>query len=152
MARTEAIVVGDLNDGTSRVSEIVGRDSVAVRRPEKATKPKLFYKGAHQATLDPIAARRPPGGLFLWSEQSTGRQQVVSGHPGAPNNAAAAMLATTSRTARPGTPHSLYTWTKGMPQAPTCCRRCPAAGRVEASAPALGADPRGRVPWRRSVC
>src|SRR4029453_7933317 len=90
---TEAILVGDLNDGTSRVWEAVGRDVVAVRRPEKATKPKLFYKGAHQATLDPIAARRPPGGLFLWSEQPSGRQHMGSGHPGAPNNAAAAMLA-----------------------------------------------------------
>ena len=132
---TEAIVVGDLNDGTSRVSEIVGRDSVAVRRPEKATKPKLFYKGAHQATLDPIAARRPPGGLFLWSEQSTGRQQVVSGHPGAPNNAAAAMLAyDVSHSAPWDFRVSLYTWTKGIAAG---AYLLPAllllAGRVEAS-------------------
>ncbi len=90
---TEAIVVGDLNDGTSRVSQAVGRDTVAVRRPEKGTRPTLFYKGAHQATLDPIAARRPQGGIFMWSEQGSGPQQVTSGHPGTPNNAAAAMLA-----------------------------------------------------------
>jgi Fe-S-cluster-containing dehydrogenase component len=112
---TEAILVGDLNDGTSRVSETVGRDVVAVRRPEKETRPKLFYKGAHQATLDPIAARRPPGGIFLWSEQGRGPGQVTSGHPGTPNNAAAAVLAY-------DVPHhapwdlrvSLYTWTKGV--------------------------------------
>ena len=112
---TEAIVVGDLNDGTSRVSETVGREVVAVRRPEKETRPKLFYKGAHQATLDPIAARRPPGGLFMWSEQGELPHQVTSGHPGTPNNAAAAMLAY-------DVPHrapwdwrvSLYTWTKGI--------------------------------------
>ncbi len=112
---TEAILVGDLNDGTSRVSETVGRDVVAVRRPEKETRPKLFYKGAHQATLDPIAARRPPGGIFLWSEQGSVPHQVTSGHPGMPNNAAAAVLAY-------DVPHrapwdfrvSLYTWTKGI--------------------------------------
>jgi Fe-S-cluster-containing dehydrogenase component/formate-dependent nitrite reductase membrane component NrfD len=112
---TEAILVGDLNDGTSRVSETVGRDIVAVRRPEKETRPKLFYKGAHQATLDPIAARRPPGGIFLWSEQGSVPHQVTSGHPRTPNNAAAAMLAY-------DVPHrapwdwrvSLYTWTKGV--------------------------------------
>jgi hypothetical protein len=33
------------------------------------TAPQLLYKGAHQTTLDPIAAQRPEGGLFLWSEQ-----------------------------------------------------------------------------------
>jgi Fe-S-cluster-containing dehydrogenase component/formate-dependent nitrite reductase membrane component NrfD len=112
---TEAIVVGDLNDGTSRVSETVGRDVVAVRRPEKETRPKLFYKGAHQATLDPIAARRPPGGIFMWSEQGGLPHQVTSGHPGTPNNAAAAILAY-------DVPHrapwdwrvSLYTWTKSI--------------------------------------
>jgi Fe-S-cluster-containing dehydrogenase component/formate-dependent nitrite reductase membrane component NrfD len=112
---TEAIVVGDLNDFTSRVSEAVGRDVVAVRRPEKATRPKLFYKGAHQATLDPIAAARPAGGLYLWSEQPGGAQQVGSGHPGAPNNAAAAMLAYDVAHRRPWDHRvSLYTWTKGI--------------------------------------
>jgi len=112
---TEALLVGDLNDGTSRVSETVGRDVVAVRRPEKETQPKLFYVGAHQATLDPIAARRPKGGIFLWSEQGSVPHQVTSGHPRTPNNAAAAILAY-------DVPHrapwdwrvSLYTWTKGI--------------------------------------
>ena len=112
---TEAIVVGDLNDGTSRVSQTVGRDTVAVRRPEKETRPKLFYKGAHHATLDPIAARRPQGGLFMWSEQGSGPQQVTSGHPGAPNNAAAAMLAYDVAHRAPWDFRvSLYTWTKGI--------------------------------------
>jgi len=112
---TEAIVVGDLNDGTSRVSQTVGRDTVAVRRPEKETRPKLFYKGAHHATLDPIAARRPQGGLFMWSEQPSGPQQVTSGHPGAPNNAAAAMLAYDVAHRAPWDFRvSLYTWTKGI--------------------------------------
>jgi Fe-S-cluster-containing dehydrogenase component len=112
---TEAILVGDLNDGTSRVSEAVGRDVVAVRRPEKETRPKLFYKGAHQATLDPIAARRPPGGIFLWSEQGSGPGLVTSGHPGVPNNAAAAVLSyDVARRAPWDVRVSLYAWTKGI--------------------------------------
>jgi Fe-S-cluster-containing dehydrogenase component/formate-dependent nitrite reductase membrane component NrfD len=112
---TEAILVGDLNDPGSRVARSVGRGVVAVRRPEKETHPKLFYVGAHQATLDPIAARRPEGGLFLWSEQGGVPHQVSSGHPGPANNAAAAVLSY-------DIPHrapwdwrvSLYTWTKGI--------------------------------------
>jgi Fe-S-cluster-containing dehydrogenase component/formate-dependent nitrite reductase membrane component NrfD len=79
---TEAILVGDLNDPSSKVAQIVHREPVEVRRPEKETRPKLFYRGAHQATLDPLAARRPPGGLFMWSEQTAGAGNLVSGYPG----------------------------------------------------------------------
>jgi Fe-S-cluster-containing dehydrogenase component/formate-dependent nitrite reductase membrane component NrfD len=112
---TEAILVGDLNDPSAKVTRIVGREPLAVRRPEKETHPKLFYKGAHQATLDPLAARRPEGDLFLWSEQGNGSQQMASGHPLRPNSSVAALLAY-------DVPHhapwdwrlSLYTWTKGI--------------------------------------
>lgn len=112
---TEAILVGDLEDPASRVAQIVQRDVVTVRRPEKETRPKLFYKGAHQATLDPLAAARPTGGLFMWSEQSRGALAVVSGHPGPANSSAAALLSY-------DVPHrapwdwrvSLYTWTKSI--------------------------------------
>jgi Fe-S-cluster-containing dehydrogenase component/formate-dependent nitrite reductase membrane component NrfD len=108
----EAILVGDINDPSSRVSEIIHRDPVAVRRAEKGTRPKLFYKGAHQATLDPIAARRPPGGIFAWSEQ---RGPVVSGHPGTHNSSAAAVLSYDIGHSLPwGWRVSLYTWTKGI--------------------------------------
>src|SRR5260370_19572724 len=78
---TEAILVGNLEDPDSQVARIVHRQPVAVRRPEKDTRPKLFYRGAHQATLDPLAARRPPGGLFSWSQQQPGGELVVAGYP-----------------------------------------------------------------------
>ncbi|MCP3959056.1 MAG: polysulfide reductase NrfD [bacterium] len=122
---TEAIMVGDINDPASRVAQMVHREPVAVRRPEKETRPKLFYRGAHQATLDPLAAKRPEGGLFMWSEQTTGGDHVVSGHPGdvdpggppnEPNNSSAAAVLSYD------VPHkapwdwrvSLYTLTKGV--------------------------------------
>jgi Fe-S-cluster-containing dehydrogenase component/formate-dependent nitrite reductase membrane component NrfD len=111
----EAILVGDLNDPGSRVAEIVNRQPVTVRRPEKETRPKVFYHGATHATLDPLAARRPDGGLFMWSEQGSVPHQVTSGHPDGWNSSAAALLAY-------DVPHrapwdwrvSLYTWTKGV--------------------------------------
>jgi Fe-S-cluster-containing dehydrogenase component/formate-dependent nitrite reductase membrane component NrfD len=112
---TEAILVGNLKDPESRVAQIVNRDVVSVRRPEKETRPKLFYKGAHQATLDPLAAQRPDGGIFMWSEQGDLRDQVTSGHPGAPNNVAAAMLAYDVPHKAPWGWHvSLYIWTKAI--------------------------------------
>jgi formate-dependent nitrite reductase membrane component NrfD/ferredoxin len=112
---TEAILVGDLHDKDSRVAQIINREPVNVRRPEKETQPKLFYKGAHQATLDPLAAKRPEGGLFMWSEQLEGPQLIASGHPAYANSSAAALLSY-------DVPHSipwdwrvsLYTWTKGI--------------------------------------
>jgi Fe-S-cluster-containing dehydrogenase component/formate-dependent nitrite reductase membrane component NrfD len=111
----EAILVGDMNDADSLVSHYVNREAVQVRRPEKETLPKLFYKGAHQATLDPLAARRPDGNLFMWSEQKQDPTTVNSGSPLYANTSAAALLSY-------DVPHSLpwdwrvslYTWTKGI--------------------------------------
>src|SRR5436305_340789 len=112
---TEAILIGDMRDTSSKVAQIINREAVQVRRPEKETLPKLFYKGAHQATLDPLAARRPDGDLFMWSEQKTDAETVNSGSPDFNNTSAAALLSY-------DVPHSLpwdwrvslYTWTKGI--------------------------------------
>jgi formate-dependent nitrite reductase membrane component NrfD len=93
----------------------VNREAVAVRRPEKETLPKLFYKGAHQATLDPLAARRPEGGLFMWSEQQSGSDLVVAGNPHYNNSSAAALLSYDVAHSIPWDWRvSLYTWTKGI--------------------------------------
>jgi Fe-S-cluster-containing dehydrogenase component/formate-dependent nitrite reductase membrane component NrfD len=112
---TQSILIGDLNDTESYVSQIINREAVAIRRPEKETLPKLFYKGAHQATLDPLAARRPEGGLFMWSEQQENSSQVVSGNPNFNNSSAAALLSYDVAHAIPWDwKVSLYTWTKGI--------------------------------------
>ena len=110
----EAILVGDLRDASSKVARIAQRQPVAVRRPEKETRPKLFYHGAHHATLDPLAARRPEGGLFLWSEQQAGAGEVVSGHPQGTSSAAALLSYDVRHTAPWDWRVSLYTLTKGL--------------------------------------
>ncbi len=112
---TQAILIGDMNDQSSYVAQIVNREAVNVRRPEKETLPKLFYKGAHQATLDPLAARRPDAGLFMWSEQRQSPEHVVSGNPTYNNSSAAALLTYDVAHAIPWDWRvSLYTWTKGI--------------------------------------
>ena len=112
---TQAILIGDLNDQSSYVTQIVNRAPVNVRRPEKETLPKLFYKGAHQATLDPLAARRPEAGLFMWSEQRESHEHVVSGNPTYNNTSAAALLTYDVAHSIPWDWRvSLYTWTKGI--------------------------------------
>lgn len=111
-----AILVGDLGDPTSRVAAIIEREPVQVRRPEKETRPKLFYKGATHATLDPLAARRPEGGLFMWSEQPRGSHVATSGYPGVRSNSSAEALLSydVAHTAPWDRRVSLYTWTKAI--------------------------------------
>ncbi len=112
---TQAILIGDMNDQSSYVAQIINREAVNVRRPEKETLPKLFYKGAHQATLDPLAARRPEAGLFMWSEQQQSSEHVVSGNPTFNNSSAAALLSYDVAHSIPWDWRvSLYTWTKGI--------------------------------------
>ncbi len=113
---TQAILVGDMNDPLSAVSDIIHRDAVSVRRPEKETRPKLFYKGADQVTLDPLAARRPEGGLFMWSEQGNEPHQVHAGHPGPHNSSSAAAVVSYDVVHRAPWDWrvSLYTFTKSV--------------------------------------
>ncbi|HEX6568561.1 MAG TPA: NrfD/PsrC family molybdoenzyme membrane anchor subunit, partial [Acidimicrobiales bacterium] len=64
---TQSIVAGDLDDPTSRIARLVARHDVAVRAPEQGTRPKLFYKGADQASLDPTRTAIAADGM-IWAE------------------------------------------------------------------------------------
>jgi Fe-S-cluster-containing dehydrogenase component/formate-dependent nitrite reductase membrane component NrfD len=108
---TQSILVGDMNDPGSRLSRFVNRQATTVRRPEKETAPKLFYRGAHHATLDPLAARRPSGGLFLWSEQGNGNGRAA---PAAGSTAAAILSYDVPHRAPWDWRVSLYTLTKSV--------------------------------------
>jgi formate-dependent nitrite reductase membrane component NrfD/ferredoxin len=110
---TGAIMVGDVNDPDSEVARVVARQPVSVRRPEKGTRPKLFYTGATELTLDPLAADRPAGGIYAWSEQPTGAQ-IVNGSSGHNSSAAAVISYDIAHRAPWDWRVSLYTWTKGI--------------------------------------
>jgi Fe-S-cluster-containing dehydrogenase component/formate-dependent nitrite reductase membrane component NrfD len=106
----EAILVGDLNDPDSKASQVISSEPVQVRRPEKETHPGVFYKGAQQATLDPLAAVRPEGGLYAWATQGPGPQPVSPGG----SQAAALISYDVPHQAPWGWRVSLYTWTKSI--------------------------------------
>jgi Fe-S-cluster-containing dehydrogenase component/formate-dependent nitrite reductase membrane component NrfD len=84
----EALVFGDLDDPTSKVSRELAEKKVTVRRPEQRTKPKAFYIGAHEATLDPLAAEHD--GMYAWADMKNegtgaqGHRRTVPRSPGAP--------------------------------------------------------------------
>ena len=61
---TECRIFGDLDDPESEVAQILEREAVSVRRPEKGTKPKIFYIGADESVIQPEVAARP----FMYKE------------------------------------------------------------------------------------
>jgi len=60
-----AIVAGDIDDPVSEISRLINRFPVTVRKPEKATKPKLYYIDGDEAALVP--SRATADGQYLWS-------------------------------------------------------------------------------------
>ncbi|NNE74744.1 MAG: polysulfide reductase NrfD [Acidimicrobiales bacterium] len=78
---TEAIKIGDLDDPNSEISRIIARDDVAVRAPEQNTKPKVYYRGADQAALDPTRTAIANDGM-IWAD--TLREPTGKSHPTVP--------------------------------------------------------------------
>jgi len=75
---TQAIKVADLDDPTNLATRIIGRDDVAVRSPEQATNPKVYYRGADQASLDPLRTRIADDGM-IWAETTKHHPNVPIG-------------------------------------------------------------------------
>jgi Fe-S-cluster-containing dehydrogenase component/formate-dependent nitrite reductase membrane component NrfD len=64
---TQAIKVVDFDNPDDPVGKIIGREDVAVRSPEQNTKPKVYYRGADQASLDPTRTAIANDGL-IWAD------------------------------------------------------------------------------------
>jgi len=65
-----AIISGDMQDPMSEISELLSRQAVKTRKPEKATSPNLFYIDADDVSLLPSATTRE--NVSLWGSQSHG--------------------------------------------------------------------------------
>jgi Fe-S-cluster-containing dehydrogenase component/formate-dependent nitrite reductase membrane component NrfD len=71
----QAIVAGDLDDPTSRIATLVGREPVQVRKAEQGTRPKVFYLGADAAVLTPEL--QAPATRYLWAERPRAEVDLV---------------------------------------------------------------------------
>jgi Fe-S-cluster-containing dehydrogenase component/formate-dependent nitrite reductase membrane component NrfD len=65
-----AIISGDMEDPNSEIAELLARQQVKVRKPEKGTKPNLFYIDADDASLIPTATEQPD--QYFWNSQERG--------------------------------------------------------------------------------
>ncbi len=65
-----AIISGDMEDAQSEIAQLLARQQVKVRKPEKGTLPNLFYIDADDASLNPTATERSDD--YFWSSQSMG--------------------------------------------------------------------------------
>ena len=65
-----AIIAGDMEDPDTEISMLLSREHVMVRKPEKGTKPNLFYIDGDYESLNPEATDR--SGPSLWNSQARG--------------------------------------------------------------------------------
>ena len=76
---TEAIISGDLDDPDSEVSRLIDVIPSRVRAPEQGTQPKVFYLGATEASLDPLAAAQPKEYLNEYGAETYQRLKPLDG-------------------------------------------------------------------------
>ena len=65
-----AIIAGDMDNPHTEISELLARQQVKVRKPEKGTNPNLFYIDGDEASLNPEATEKSE--VTLWSSQARG--------------------------------------------------------------------------------
>jgi Fe-S-cluster-containing dehydrogenase component/formate-dependent nitrite reductase membrane component NrfD len=61
-----AIIAGDMNNPASEIASIIAHEPMRVRKPEQGTRPKVFYLGADEATLDPEIAVEELPHMSMW--------------------------------------------------------------------------------------
>lgn len=66
----QAIISGDMHDPTTEIAQLLARQAVKTRKPEKATQPNLFYIDADTASLVPTDTA--PASTSLWGAQEYG--------------------------------------------------------------------------------
>jgi Fe-S-cluster-containing dehydrogenase component/formate-dependent nitrite reductase membrane component NrfD len=76
-----AIISGDMDNPDTEIAQLLAGEQVQVRKPEKNTRPKLFYIEGDEATLTPVLVSRESD--YMWSSQSEpvghGRKEL-NGH------------------------------------------------------------------------
>lgn len=65
-----AIISGDMENPETEIFQLLAREQVTVRKPEKGTSPNLFYINGDQASLNPGLTEKSD--QYFWNSQATG--------------------------------------------------------------------------------
>lgn len=76
---TQAILSGDLDDPTSKISSVVATQKVSVRKAHKGTLPKLFYVGVDEDVLEP--GNFEIQDTHLWADKAPGEDLYAQSEP-----------------------------------------------------------------------
>jgi len=68
----QAIIAGDLDNPKSRIASQLALRQVSARKPEKGTRPKVFYIGGDDVCLTPDSAVH--AGSYAWAERPGGQK------------------------------------------------------------------------------
>jgi Fe-S-cluster-containing dehydrogenase component/formate-dependent nitrite reductase membrane component NrfD len=111
---TQAILSGDLDDPTSAISKRIALEKVSVRKPEKGTKPKLFYVGVDGDLLNPN--RMEPQSTYLWADKDPGEDlyALKSANSDRPVPGAAREVYDVPHVTPWGKKIATYLWTKSI--------------------------------------
>jgi formate-dependent nitrite reductase membrane component NrfD len=109
-----------VDDPTSEIARLIGREQVQVRKPEQGTGPNVYYLGADSASLTPTAITK--GQSYLWAQPKTdgGPREPAALSDRTPSGGVdvpAAMGQVTYDVDHPapwGWMVALYLWTKGI--------------------------------------
>jgi Fe-S-cluster-containing dehydrogenase component/formate-dependent nitrite reductase membrane component NrfD len=111
---TQAILSGDLDDPNSLVSKRIALEKVSVRKPEKGTKPKLFYVGVDGDLLNPTMME--PQTAYFWADKDPGEDlyALKMATPGRPIPGAAREVYDVPHMVPWGKKIASYLWTKSI--------------------------------------
>jgi Fe-S-cluster-containing dehydrogenase component/formate-dependent nitrite reductase membrane component NrfD len=111
---TQAILSGDLDDADSEISGRIAMEKVSVRKPEKGTKPKLFYVGVDGDLLNPTMME--PQSSHFWAEKTPGEDlyALKVGDPDRPIPGAAREVYDVPHATPWGKNIASYLWTKSI--------------------------------------
>jgi hypothetical protein len=126
---TRAIIAGDIDDRESNISRTIASGKVAVPKPQKATRPKLFYAGIDGDFLQPSMMEPQPAQIFAdhhpdgrqWHSHSSlspataGEEHYIGDGRLAGSNPGAARIVYDVPHPQPwGLIPALYLWTKSV--------------------------------------
>jgi Fe-S-cluster-containing dehydrogenase component/formate-dependent nitrite reductase membrane component NrfD len=124
---TQAIIAGDIDNPESGISRIIATQKVAARKPQKGTRPKLFYAGIEGDLLQPSMMEPQPAHAFAehnpnaqhphptLSRKKAGEGHHIDARSTARSNPGAARVVYDVAHPQPwGSIPAFYLWTKSI--------------------------------------